>query len=67
MENYDKFNFIKVKKLKTPKRNRNNFIKSFKKEFTKTIQDLEHKKIKIKPKSKKQHKIKEIWQIIFQK
>jgi hypothetical protein len=55
MVNDNKFNTIniRVKKIKSPKVNRNPLFKSFKKEFTKTVQQLDHKKIKLKSKRKK--------------
>jgi len=55
MVNSNKFNTIniQVKKIKSPKVNRNPLFKSFKKEFTKTVQQLDHKKIKLKSKRKK--------------
>ena len=54
MVNDNKFNTIniRVKKIKSPKVNRNPLFKSFKKEFTKTVQQLDHKKIKLKSKRK---------------
>ena len=59
MEKYDKFKFIQVRKLKSPKVRKNPLIKSFKKEFVKNVQDLNHKKIKLKSKKSKQYKKKE--------
>ena len=55
MVNSNKFNTIniQVEKRRTPKVNRNTLFKSFKKEFTKTVQQLDHKKIKLKSKRKK--------------
>ena len=55
MVNDNKFNTINilVEKRRTPKVNRNPLFKSFKKEFTKTVQQLDHKKIKLKSKRKK--------------
>ena len=47
-----KFSNIRVKKIRSPKVNRNPLFKSFKKEFTKTVQQLDHKKIKLKSKNK---------------
>ena len=52
-----KFSNIRVKKIRSPKVNRNPL---FKKEFTKTVKNLDNKKIKLKSKKKKKNTILDI-------
>ena len=52
-----KFSNIRVKKIRSPKVNRNPL---FKKEFTKTVKNLDNKKIKLKSKKKNKNTILDI-------